>query len=250
MTLNVGDTYPASVTVAVDGVPTDPASLKFTIRPPEGADVVRSWPTHPEVVRDAAGQFHDDFPVTAEGWWRFQWEPQPDGPVEGDLFHVGPAPIDDLRVWRPSMMQVAALMRSRTRGIASRDATIAGEQGAFTATTRPKYADVQELIDLAFGELDGMLAGRSPCTVPLARAAATALTYRTGQLIEVGYFPEQTAGEDNTAFSSLDKLWASASKAVVAAVMAQCPLNVGDPTPGGPLGRVPLYVPIGWDTRF
>lgn len=138
--------------------------------------------------------------------------------------------------WAPSPDQVAAVLRSRTRGAASRDAMTAGEQGVFTTTTRPTRDQVQELIVAACGELAILLGGRTPCTALLQTGCTTAVTYRAAQLVEVSYFPEQT-NNDQSAFSALQKMWETASKAVASAVTEQCPLPVDPDTglDGGPI---------------
>lgn len=159
---------------------------------------------------------------------------------------LSPAPA-----YRPTVDQVAAILRARTRGIASRDATIAGEQGTFTATTRPTAKQVQELIDVAVGELAGMMGGRTPCTMRLESSASAAAAYRAAQLVEVSYYPEQTAtSEDATAFKALATLWKDASKSVSDAVIANCPLTPGGTLAGVPIGRTPLYERLGWGTRW
>jgi hypothetical protein len=156
---------------------------------------------------------------------------------------------DGMWPWAPSLLTVAAILRARTRGPASRDATIAGEQGVFTATTRPTANEVLELIAIACGELAGMMQGRTPCTTELTLSAASAAAYRTAQLVEVSYYPEQTNAEQS-AFRALDQMWGQASRTVALAVNEQCPITPGGGLGGDPLGRVPLYVPIGWGTRW
>lgn len=146
-------------------------------------------------------------------------------------------------IWAPSIEQVAALVRARTRGVESRDASVAGEQGTFTDTTRPTAEQVEELIDMACGELQALFAGRSPCSASLKQSAGVAASYRAAQLVEVSYFPEQT-NADQTAFSSLQKMWEEAGKNIAAAVRERCPI---DPVDGGqddggaltPVGVVP-----------
>lgn len=132
--------------------------------------------------------------------------------------------------WAPTAARIAALLRARTRGAASRDASVSGEQDSFTPTTRPTLAQVEELIEIACGELGASFAGRTPCTTELADSAGTAAAYRACQLVEVSYFPEQTTG-DGTAYSAFKDLADSAFKSVTTAITDRCPLI---PDPGAP----------------
>jgi hypothetical protein len=141
--------------------------------------------------------------------------------------------------WAPTVDQVAAILRARTRGTASRDAATAGEQDTFTANTRPTANQVRELIGIAVGDLLSMMGGRSPCNQALQSSAQAACVYRAAQLVETSYYPEQTSGDD-TAFAALQKMWDGSAKAVVAAVVDQCPLTVGGSDLDGlPIGRIP-----------
>lgn len=142
--------------------------------------------------------------------------------------------------WEPTPERIAAMLRARTRGAASRDAGIAGEQGTFTSTTRPTADQVAELIGIACDDLAMTFAGREPCTDQLATAASTAAAYRTCQLIEASYFPEQTNGEA-TAFSAFKDLYASAAATVAAAITDRCPLIPNPNIPDGDTSAAALY---------
>ena len=153
--------------------------------------------------------------------------------------------------WAPSVAQVAAILRARTRGPGSRDAVSAMEQGTFTESTRPTADQVTGLIETACGDVQLEFPGREPCTPQLASSATTAATYRAAQLVEVSYFPEATRGE-GSAFESLEKLAERAMTKVGAAIVAGCPL-VGDaPDDDGgvlaPAGRGPCRPLIGLET--
>lgn len=167
------------------------------------------------------------------------------------VYGGGDAPVLD--AWVPTAAQVAALLRARTRGVSSRDAQIAGEQDAFTATTRPTLAQVNEIIGIALGDMYGLTEGRSPCTTRLSDSFRTAALYRACQIIEASYFPEQT-NTDQTAFDGFQKMWESASK-VAASIIDQCPLPGEDPTDptdlhGYPIGRTPVRCPTTWFERW
>lgn len=213
-----------------------------------------------EIPVDATPESADPVSITttqatlASAFFRFRFDVDPSNPSTPSPAVMSPAPA-----YAPTVAQVAAILRARTRGIANRDAAIAGEQGTFTTTTRPTYAQVQELIDIAVGDLASMMRGRTPCTVRLEQSAGAAAAYRAAQLVEVGYYPEQTEGsgrgDSGTAFSALGTLWKDSAAAVVEAVTLQCPIVPG--TPGGPtagdgipIGRTPVYERIGWHTQW
>lgn len=152
---------------------------------------------------------------------------------------------------RPTVAQVAAILRARTRGPASRDASVAGEHGTFDATTRPTYAQVEELITLGIGEVESALMGRTPCTDGLVTAATTSVAIRAALFIETGYYPEQTNG-DQTAASALQKQWEGSIKNLAAAVQSRCPLTPGQNATGAgyPIGRVPARCATSWQTQW
>lgn len=132
--------------------------------------------------------------------------------------------------WAPTTDHIAAILHARTRGRGSIAATAAGEQGRFTATTRPTLEQVRTLIDFACADVAVKFAGRSPCTDALSDAAATAAAYRTAQLVEISYFPERSGGE-GTAFAALGELFDDAAAAVAAAITAGCPLDDPEESP-------------------
>ncbi len=155
--------------------------------------------------------------------------------------------------WVPTLSQLAAILRSRTRGVSSRDASVAGEQDMFTTTTRPTRAQALEIIGIATGEMLALSGGRTPCTDELASGWRSLALYRAAMLCEISYFPEQTNG-DQTAFEALRKMWEASAKILTAAVTDQCPLPGADPDDwahrGFPIGRVPCRIPTTWGERW
>lgn len=160
---------------------------------------------------------------------------------------------DERDAWVPTVAQVAAILRARTRGVGSRDATVAGEHDVFDTTTRPTYAQVEELICIAVDEMLGLTEGRAPCSTGLSGSFRAAALYRAAMLVETSYAPEQTNG-DTTAFKALESMWASASKSAAAAIIEQCPVTSGDTDPdhlaGVPIGRVPCRIPTRWGEQW
>jgi hypothetical protein len=90
-TIKIGDKVRIYGTVTLNDVPTDPTTLTITITPPSpGVPFSYTWPTDPEVVRDAAGEFHYDQLVNAAGTWSFSWDADGAVDVTGDgEFSVG-----------------------------------------------------------------------------------------------------------------------------------------------------------------
>lgn len=151
--------------------------------------------------------------------------------------------------WRPTLAQVAAILRARTRGVASRDGSVAGEQDVFNSITRPTAAQVNECIDLAVDEMFGATGGREPCSANLSRGFRTAALYRAAMLCEISYMPEETNGTD-TAFAALEKMWQDTAKVTAAAIIAQCPITSGGTDYAGePAGRIPWRCPTAWWTQ-
>jgi hypothetical protein len=159
-----------------------------------------------------------------------------------------PGETETTPAWRPTVSQVAALLRARTRGPASRDATVAGEQDQFTTTTRPTYAQVEEIIGIATGEMFGMTESRTPCSDVLAASFRAAALYRACMLVETSYKPENNES-DATAFKAFEKMWESSSVSAAAAINRLCPLTSGGQDfDGEPAGRVPCRIPTTWQT--
>ena len=71
-----GDFARITVTFTVSGVATDPTTVTFKMREPDG--VITTWTTVPAVgsiVDDAgAGVFHVDWPVDQTGTHHYRWE--------------------------------------------------------------------------------------------------------------------------------------------------------------------------------
>lgn len=155
--------------------------------------------------------------------------------------------------WMPTPTMLAAILRAYTRGPASRDATVAGEQDAFTATTRPTYAQVVEIIQIAVDDMSGLVEGREPCSATLARSFRAAALYRAAMMVCASYKPEKTDGE-GTAFKAFESMWKTSSASAAKAINENCPLPGGDNATdleGMPLGRVPYGRPMTtWHERF
>ena len=63
------------------GILTDPTTIRFRFLPPVGGVVTYTYLLDPQVVRDAAGIYHVDLVLAAEGRWYLRFES--DGDVVG-----------------------------------------------------------------------------------------------------------------------------------------------------------------------
>lgn len=238
-----------------DGQAYDPSPLLFKAWAP-GASAADDEPTFtytygdgPEVERDALGVFHVDLPLTDSGLWeyRFTWGTDDETGASGGAFEVDP----DVRYpWAPTVDRIASMLRARTRGTASIDATVSGEQGTFNAITRPTAAQVIELIAQACDDLSGRMHGREPCTQNLRASATGAAAYLAAHLVETSYYPEQVR-RDDTAATAFEKRYDALADRLAEAVVEQCPLPTDDgdtgtgSSSGMPIGRVPCRTLIG-----
>jgi hypothetical protein len=93
---------------------------------------------------------------------------------------------------RPTAAQVALLLRTRTVGPAVSGLggdTGLGDRTSFDATTRPSLAEVEAIIDVAVGAIQGRLVGTPPASLYGAVSHTVAL-YAT-LLVELSFFREQ-----------------------------------------------------------
>lgn len=161
--------------------------------------------------------------------------------------------VDDPLVpaWAPKVSRIAALIRSRTRQPESRNELAVMDHDTFTAFSRPTYEQVAELIRAGVADVLAATGGRQPCSSTLEVSAGGAAAYRAAQLVEIGYFPEQTSG-DTTAYSALAQLAESSIATVAERIVDQCPLPDDPDTPADEsvslfAGRTPIRTKIGPD---
>ncbi|WP_026912351.1 hypothetical protein [Patulibacter minatonensis] len=121
--------------------------------------------------------------------------------------------------WWPTLTSVAALLRART--------VEAGRGGdyvdTFTTKTSPTAAQVTALIALAGSELTEAVEGRAPCTASLELRAASFMTYRAAQLVEMSYRPEASV-ENTTLAAQLGRLAEEKLAAAKFEITDRCPL--------------------------
>lgn len=93
--------------------------------------------------------------------------------------------------YTPTLDEVGATTRSRTHD------DVGNELGTFTIDTRPDMFAVDSLIDNAVNFIEGFAAagGITEIGEGCYQNAKTAVIYRVCFLIEIGFFPEQIAGD-------------------------------------------------------
>ncbi len=97
--------------------------------------------------------------------------------------------------WSPTVAAVGALLRARTK------TTDGVEAGTFTADTRPTAAQVQELIEIAAGDVSAAVEeylvissdGNTIIEEYAYSAASGSTVVKAAMLVELSYFPEQVA---------------------------------------------------------
>jgi hypothetical protein len=64
---DIGDVVVLRARFLVDDVLTDPTTIDVRVLAPVGTE------THPVVVRDGAGSYYAEAPITLPGVWRYRW---------------------------------------------------------------------------------------------------------------------------------------------------------------------------------
>lgn len=178
-----------TITVQVYDPSTDPAT---TILAPTTAGITEPAPETYRVL----------LTVTAPGTFRVRWEGG-DLVAEEDLV-VTDGPPMTVADARPTVAEIAALERARTY--------VGGElAGTFNDDTRPTAADVEELIDMAVGDV----AARAGVTLrPGLWAEARRLAaVQAAALIESSFFPEQI-DSDQSAFRQYSAIYLAGVQAL------------------------------------
>lgn len=83
-----------SVTFQVGGTDTDPTTVTFRHRKPDGTVTAWVYGTDSQVVKDAVGKYHADLALNQEGVWTYRWEGTGAAEVAGeDALRVLPTPF-------------------------------------------------------------------------------------------------------------------------------------------------------------
>ncbi len=156
----------------------------FELIDTQALDPVDEDPTNP-LARDLT----TDEATLEVAWYRFNWvDDNDDTFTGGPIFFAVSTPG-----WRPSLEDVAALLRVRTKD------NVGEYVGIFNDDTRPTGEQVEELIDQAVADVKMRAGGSFPDE--LIDSARETATTRTANLIEISYLPELT-GDDRTAYQS------------------------------------------------
>lgn len=159
----------------------------------------------------------------AEGWYRVVWtdasgrETASTPPIQNTAELPGGT--------RPSVMEVAALLRARTKVTGGR------ELGTFTEATRPTSREVGELIDEAADEVLGKVQAPTEGS-DYERRVKRAIRLYSAILIETSYFPEQVKSGQSAA-TVYQQLYSSRVKALIAEGETGNPQGEGGSGPGG-----------------
>jgi hypothetical protein len=121
--------------------------------------------------------FTTDNATMQNGWYQVVFED-----AAGHQMMFGP--VQNVSYpWVPSLEQIGALLRTRTKD------TAGNELGTFTTDTRPTAQDVQELIQQAVDTF--VLRAGTEIPPELYQEAQRLIAIRTAMLVEISYFPEQ-----------------------------------------------------------
>ena len=143
--------------------------------------------------------FTTDAATQEQGWYRVVFldetniESQPSDP----LHNVA----DEGSEYTPTVSQVAALLRARTKD------NVGNELGEFTANTRPTANEVAKLIEAARHDVITLVGEDfDPTLWPQARNATL---YRAAMFVELSYYPEQINTE-RSPYIQMKELYESA----------------------------------------
>src|SRR5215831_10447937 len=105
-------------------------------------------------------------------------------------------PVDPLTIpWRPTVDDVAALIRARTKDASG------NELGTFTAATRPTDAEVNQLITNGCAKVASVVGWTLPADAEHEARHLAAVW--TAYEVEQSYWPEQVRTERSTALQLL-----------------------------------------------
>lgn len=238
---DIGDVVRLDATFTDEaGAAVDPATITFELTSPSSATTTYVHGTDVELVRDELGKFHVLAAPDAAGVWLYRWESTGVAQAaEEDSFYVRStgAGRPGRAFPRPSVADVGALMRARTK-------TFGGEEpGTFTADTRPTGDQVQSLIEKAAGDvLSALEIDQVPERLREATRSLTAL--RAGLLVELSYWPEQVTA-DRGPYAQLKQLYDDGLKSLHAALRDAGDSTVDSAT-GMPAHTFPAACPLEW----
>jgi hypothetical protein len=207
---------------------TNPLLWHFTVSNPQGTYVVlgygdglSDWVDNPldPTLLDHTYALHGNYAVTAHSEDASQNDVTisivVDEPITPPPTNGGLPPIDPLTVpWRPTVDDVAALLRARTKDASG------NEVGTFTANTRPTDAEVEQLITNGCAKVASLATWYVPDG---ATAEATHLAAIVAACeVETSYFPEQVR-TDRSAYLQLWAMFQDDRQAYIDSVASLAP---------------------------
>lgn len=172
-------------------------------------ETVNLEPPDADPANPASRDFTTDLATLESALYRIVWEDDEAVQFTGDATRFPPMPE-----WAPSVREVAALIRARTKvpgGV---------EVGTFNQNTRPTATEVESIIDQAADHVSAAVGG-DPCNDSLRQSAGAATALLAAILIESSYWPEQAEARGSTA-SRLESLFNARMKSLTLAVSEQC----------------------------
>ncbi len=134
-------------------------------------------PVDQDPNKPASRTFTTENGTLEKGWYKVVV-----GDVSGHLQEFGP--VQNIAYpWVPSLAQVGALVRTRTKD------TAGNELGTFTDDTRPTADDVTELISQAVDTF--IVRGGTQIPPELYQEVQRLIALRAAMLVEISYYPEQ-----------------------------------------------------------
>lgn len=240
-----GDAVPLEGEFRKGGALFDPPNVYLTVMDPAGVETPYFYPAG-GLAHPSLGVFRKDYPLATDalvGRYHYWWACDGDGQAaDPDTFDVRPlvAPL-----WRPSVEDVGAIIRARTKTRLSESLQAGNEIGTFNDATRPTGDEVEKLIDEATDDVANAV-GLTICQETLEVSARRVAALGAAMAVELSYFPEQIRA-DQSPYEALERRYKDRLARLVTAVEEKCGGAGGGDTPGGLL---PTHtMPCGGDDR-
>lgn len=218
----------------------DPSEVRLLIKPPAADDYPLTYPPSGDIVREDAGLYYSVLELIEAGTWEYRWETDgdPEADKSGSVFVEGDAFSAEGEPMRPTVKDVAAHLRARTKD------TMGNEVGTFNDDTRPTAAQVEELIPKGLRRVTSHI-GVTICEgddadkqAMLYGDARDLAALATALRIEREYFPEQV-GTGRSPYAEMLVEYKDSVKTLIEAVSEHC--GGGDGESVGGIGPMPAY---------
>jgi hypothetical protein len=187
ITAHQNETFEAVVDGASTGLV---GTITFEIYDPTDASVIVATRTT-GISEPRPGSYVTTASIPTSGTYNARWTYASGGFTNVAEEEIVVGDVNDASV-RPSMEQVALLLRTRTVGPSGSGLggdTGLGDRTVFDETTRPSAAEVEAVIDVAVGAIKARLSSTPPARLYPAVAHTVALY--ASLLIELSFFREQ-----------------------------------------------------------